>query len=128
MRLRDAEKESGQQESYLKLDESVHRSIDMDVHRETFKQGSHLCPPVLFHKETQTLQINTQLVSPARVLSSPVGSGSSCMALSESVCLCSQHVKHTQTAFQSFSPCSPRAPSSSTPALLDNCLFISPTR
>lgn len=30
-------KEWRQQESYLKLDESLQRSIDMDVNRETFK-------------------------------------------------------------------------------------------
>lgn len=31
------EKGKQQPESYLKLDESVHGSIDMDVNRETFK-------------------------------------------------------------------------------------------
>lgn len=30
-------KERRQPESYLKLDESVHGSIDMDVNRETFE-------------------------------------------------------------------------------------------
>lgn len=61
-------KERRQPESCLKLDERVHGSIDMDVNRETFKYGSRSPPQILFHKETQTLRINSELVSPARVL------------------------------------------------------------